>query len=175
MTQIIIASISSINPNLKTQINGLTTLSIRTVCNVVVWLPDLSSSLRTNLILWDAVDTHGGDGCEHHPDREQTEELAGDGVSWVLQCQPQTLPDVPITHLLEMLHVSVRMEEDNELAINSKRDKRGDVSGAVEGQNGSVVFYLFKSDISSTDVSMLLTSLSSSQLRCRLLSSLRSW
>lgn len=37
------------------------------------------------------------------------------------------------------------------------------------------VFYLFKSDISSTDVSTLLASLSSSQLRCRLLSSLRSW
>lgn len=63
-------------------------------------------AFRTNLILRHAVNAHGGDGREHHSDGEQTEELAGDGVSWVLQRQPQTLPDVPITHLLEMLHVS---------------------------------------------------------------------
>lgn len=67
---------------------------------------EIFSSLRIDLILWDAVDTHAGDGREHHSDGEQAEELAGDGVSRVLQRQPQTLPDVPVAHLLEMLHVS---------------------------------------------------------------------
>lgn len=76
-------------------------------------------SLHTDLVLRHAVDTHGGDGGEHHSDGHQTEELAGDGVSRVLQRQPQTLPDVPITHLLEVLHVSVRVEDDEELTINS--------------------------------------------------------
>lgn len=121
---------------------------------------------RTHLILWHAVDTHGGDGCEHHSDGEQTEELAGDGVSRVLQRQPQTLPDVPITHFLEVLHVSAKVEKGSGLIIYFKKRRK---------KVQLCVFYLFKSDISSTDVSTLLASLSSSQLRCRLLSSLRSW
>lgn len=64
--------------------------------------------IHTNLILWDAVNAHGGDRCEHYSDGDQAEELAGDGVARVLQRQPQTLPDVPVTHLLEILHVSAR-------------------------------------------------------------------
>lgn len=79
---------------------------------------------RTHLILWHAVDTHGGDGCEHHSDGEQTEELAGDGVSRVLQRQPQTLPDVPITHFLEVLHVSAKVEKGSELIIYFKKGER---------------------------------------------------
>lgn len=67
--------------------------------------------IQTDLIFWDAVDAHGSDGCEHHSDGEQTEELAGDGVSRILQRQPQTLPDVPTAHVLEMLYVSARMED----------------------------------------------------------------
>lgn len=74
--------------------------------------PKCSQTEQTHLILRDAVDAHGGDGREHHPDGDQTEELAGDGVPWILQRQPQTLPDVPVTHPLEMLHVSARTEED---------------------------------------------------------------
>lgn len=77
-------------------------------------------TLCTHLIFWDAVDTHGGDGCDDHSDGEQTEELAGDGVSWILQRQPQTFSDVPVPHLLEMLNVSARMEEDNELMIKEE-------------------------------------------------------
>lgn len=61
---------------------------------------------RTDLVLWDAVDTHGGDGGEHHADGEQAEELTGDGVARVLQGQPQTLPHTPTAHLLKQLHVS---------------------------------------------------------------------
>lgn len=122
---------------------------------------------NTDLILWDAVDAHGGNGCKHDSDRDQTKKLARNRVSRVLQRQPQTLPNVPITHLLEVLHVSERRQGDKVLPIN------------LRGREGSalarLVFYLFRSDISSTDVSMLLTSLSSSQLRWRLLSSLRSW
>lgn len=133
----------------------------------------VSPPLHTDLVLWHAVDTHGGDGGEHHTDGDQAEELAGDGVSRVLQRQPQTLPDVPITHLLEVLHVSVRVEEDGELTINSKGKKWRDVR--TRRFHNAPFFYLLRSEISSTDVSMLLTSLSSSQLRCRLLSSLRSW
>lgn len=109
--------------------------------------------LHTNLILWDAVDAHGGDGCEHHSDGDQAEELAGDGVPRVLQRQPQTLPDVPVTHFLEALHVSASGGGGDE-STHSGRNVRRDAG-----------FYLFKSEISSTDVSMLLTSLSSSQLR----------
>lgn len=60
-----------------------------------------------HLILRDAVDAHGGDGCEHHADGEQAEELAGDGVARVLQRQPQALPDAPVADFLEVLHVSV--------------------------------------------------------------------
>lgn len=69
-----------------------------------------SITFHTNLILRDAVNTHGGDGREHHSNGDQAEDLAGDGVPWVLQRKPQTLPDVPVTNLLEMLHVSARVE-----------------------------------------------------------------
>lgn len=61
---------------------------------------------RTDLVLWDAVDAHGGDGGKHHADGEQTEELTGDGVARVLQGQPQTLPHTATAHLLKQLHVS---------------------------------------------------------------------
>lgn len=59
-----------------------------------------------HLILRDAVYAHGGDGCEHHSDGEQTEQLARDGVTGVFKRQPQALSDVAISYLLEMLHVS---------------------------------------------------------------------
>lgn len=71
-------------------------------------LERLAVTRRTDLILRDAVDTHGGDGCEHHSDGHQAEELAGDGVAGVLQRQPQTLPQVPTAHLLKKLYVSAR-------------------------------------------------------------------
>lgn len=60
----------------------------------------------TDLILWDAVEAHRGDGHEHDSDGQQTEEFTGNRVTRVLQSEPQTLPDVSITHFLEMQHVS---------------------------------------------------------------------
>lgn len=87
-----------------------------------------------DLILWDAVDAHGGDGCEHHSDGKQTEELAGDGVSWVLQSQPQALPDVPVTHFLEMLHIPAMDGGRQEVSGDEKK----------ECQKGSTkVFFFF--------------------------------
>lgn len=60
----------------------------------------------TDLVLWDTVDAHGGNGGEHHTDGEQAEELTGDGVARVLQGQPQTLPYPTTAHFLKQLYVS---------------------------------------------------------------------
>lgn len=67
----------------------------------------------THLVFRNAVDAHGGNGSEHYTDGDQTEHLAGDGVSRILQCQPQTLPDVSVTHFLEVLHVPAGNEEED--------------------------------------------------------------
>lgn len=126
---------------------------------------------QTDLVLWDAVDAHDGDGGEHHADGEQAEELTGDGVARVLQGQPQTLPYTPTAHLLKQLHVSDSGRESwCEGSASCSRSETHTSTTAIRWPP-----YLFRSDISSTDVSMLLASLSSSQLRRRLLSSLRSW
>lgn len=61
-------------------------------------------------MLRDAVDAHGGDRGEHHADGEQAEELAGDGVSGVLQRQPQAPPHAATVQLLELLDVSAAVE-----------------------------------------------------------------
>lgn len=112
-------------------------------------------------MLRDAVDAHGGDRGEHHADGEQAEELAGDGVSGVLQRQPQAPPHAATVQLLELLDVPAAVEG----AVRRQRSLQTQNTHSTASFGPVQVGYFVQRCVNATGVALVIPAAASAALQ----------